>query len=455
MNAALSEFLLLSVPGLPLLLVLLLALFLPKLLAFPALSSRLFRAGTIALLPALILLTVPAVFSIQVPWLLFGTGLGIDGASRLLLAMSVVLWAVAATFLDASDQAENQRLISFFLLTMAGHLGAILATDLAGFFTFSSLMSLGFYGLLVDAGDEPARRAGRIYLGFMIVADLVLFDVLLITAATTGELGFQAVHHAISQSPSLDLYLLLVLFGFAAKAGVWPLYFWLLLAFRSTRPAVAVLLGGVPVAIALLGAVRWLPLGEIASPELGVIIQSLGVATMLYAILAGLIRAQLKMLPAYVAIIATGLFATALGAGLADPAAWNRYGVWAYVFIASMGFGLAVLVIAIRWLETRDLYSAPAVMQAGDSSMWSERLPGVLVRWSGLGVDILRRLRALWRLRAGRVKVDSLWQLRAWQRTLDASERSLQRWTLAITLLLLLGLVVTFVVAFAGASSWR
>jgi len=34
------------------------------------------------------------------------------------------------------------------------------------------------------------------------------------------------------------------------------------LAFRSVRPAVALLLGAVPVATALLGAVRWLPLGE-------------------------------------------------------------------------------------------------------------------------------------------------------------------------------------------------
>lgn len=91
--------------------------------------------------------------------------------------------------------------------------------------------------------------------------------------------------------------------------------------------------------------VRWLPLGEITAPELGLIIQGVGVAAMLFAILAILIRVQLKQLPAYTAIISTGLFATALGVGLADPAAWNRYGNLVPLFIISLGFGLAVGLI--------------------------------------------------------------------------------------------------------------
>jgi formate hydrogenlyase subunit 3/multisubunit Na+/H+ antiporter MnhD subunit len=256
------------------------------------------------------------------------------------LALSVVLWAAAATLLQApTGQAADKRLTTFFLLSMAGHLGAILTTDLVGFFTFSILMGLGFYGLLVDGEDEVAQRAGRVYLGFMILADLVLFDALMIAAATTGDLGFDAVSHAIARSPASALYLSMVLAGFALKAGIWPLHVWLPLAFRSVRPAVALLLGAVPVATALLGAVRWLPLGEIASPDLGLIIQGLGVAAMLYAILAGLIRAQLKLLPAYAAIIATGFFATTLGAGLADPAAWVQYGNLAHFTLSLWGLG--------------------------------------------------------------------------------------------------------------------
>ena len=428
MNDLLSVFLLLAVPGLPMLLVL------------PALRSRLSWLCHIALLPAIILLAVPSVVSIELPWLLFGSGLGADGASRWLLAMSVVIWTAAVTLLPKhGKQAADNRFTVFFLLTMAGNMGAIVATDLVSFFAFSSLMGYGFYGLLVDGGDAAARRAGRIYLGFLIVADLVLFEALLSVAAVTREMGFEAVRHAVSRSPSSGLYVSMVVAGFAAKAGVWPLHSWLLLAFRSSRPAVALLLGGVPIAIGLLGIVRWLPLGEITSPGLGLIIQLLGVAAILSAVLAGVKqRAQLKLLPAYVAIIATGLFATALGAGVADPAAWNQYGDWSYIVIVSLGLGIAAVVAAIWWLEASRHIPAALAKQADDSSLWFEHWAGAVVRWGGeMGFETLPRLRASWLALA-----DHLLQIDTWHNALDATEHSLQRWILAVTLLLLLGIVI-------------
>ena len=434
MNDLPGAFLLLSAPLLPIV------------LAFPPLRSRISHPCHIALLPAIILLAVPSAGSIELPWLLFGSGFGIDGASRWLLAMSVVIWAAVATLLQspASQAADNLRTV-FFLLTMAANLGVILATDAVGFFTFSALMGYGFYGLLVAGGNETARRAGSIYLGFMIVADLLLFEALLIASATTSDMGFEAMRHAVSSSPSRGLYVSLVLAGFALKAGIWPLHSWLPLVFRSVRPAAALLVGGVPIAMGLLGMVRWLPLGEITSPGMGLIIQLPGVAATLYAIVAGVKRAQPKLLPAFAAIIATGFFAIALGAGVADPAAWNQYGDWSYSFIVSLGFVIALLVTAIWWLETRGYYPATPAMQADHSSMWFECWHGAVVRWGGMGFDTLPRLRASWLVLA-----DRLLQTRAWQRTLDASERSLQCWILAITLFLLLGIVVAFV----SASSW-
>jgi multicomponent K+:H+ antiporter subunit D len=428
----LSAFLLLSVPGLPLL------------LTIPFLRLCLPWPGYLALLPAVALLVLPHDVFVELPWLLLGSGLGIGGASRSMLAMSVVLWTVAATLSHTVTlQPTRYRFTTFFLLTMAGHLGAILATDLVGFFAFSTLMGYGFYGLLVDGGDQTARRAGRVYLGLLILADLLLFEALLIAAATTEDLGFETVRHAMARSPESGLYLAMVLAGFALKVGVWPLHFWLPLAFRSARPAVALLVGGVPLGIGLLGAVRWSPLGEITLPDLGLIIQGMGVAAVVYAILAGLIQAQLKKLPAYAAIITTGLFATVLGAGLGDPAAWKRYANLAHFFVVSLGLGLAVLVTAIRWLEARYPYPATPAKRTDDSSPWFERWSGVVVRWGQqMGFDTLPRLRASWLANVGRLR-----QVCAWHRASDAGEWYLQRWALAVTLVLLLGIAVVLVAA--------
>lgn len=427
MSDILSALLLLSVPGLPLL------------LAFPALHSRLSWSCYFALLPAVILLVLPTTASVDLPWLLFGTKLGFDGTFRWLLGTSVLLWIFAASLLQPlKDPAANNRLIIFFMLTLAGNLGTILATGLVGFFVFSTLMGYGFYGLLVSAGGLTARRGGRGYLVLLILADLALFEGILIAASATGNLTFDSVQLTMAQSDSQGLFLVMVLAGFALKAGVWPLHFWLPLVYRSSQPVVALLLPVVPITLAMLGTVRWLPLGEISSPGMGLIIQAIGVAAMLYAILTGLKKAQLKTLPVHAIILVTGLFFTAIGVGLTDPAAWNRYGDWVLYFIASLGFGMAVLIVASGWLQARQHYSAS---QVEDSNLWFERWSGIIVAWVGkAGFDTLPRWRARWL-----VKVRRLWLfICALQSMLDASERTLLRWTFAITLFLLLGIVVVF-----------
>jgi len=435
-NSTLSAFVLLSVPGLPLL------------LAIPPLRSRLSWPCHIGLLPAVILLAFPAVFSIELPWLIFGSGLGIDAGSRLILAMAVVVWAAAATLLQVpGGRPTDNSLTLFFLLTMAGNLGAILATELVGFFAFSTLMGYGFYSLLVAGGDKDSRRDGHAYLIVLVLADLALFEALLIAASTTEDLRFAVVREIMARSPASSLYMAMVLAGFAAKAAVWPLHFWLPLVYRSARPAVAMLVGCVPVAVGLVGFVRWLPLGDFDLPGPGMIIQGIGAAAILYAILAGLMQAQLKMLPVYVAIVSTGLFVTALGAGLADPAAWNRLANWAYVFIATLGIGVAVLTVVIRWLELGNRSRSSSSMQSVDSNLQAEYWLEEMMRWATrICVDTLLRLRT-----SGLAKLSQLRQVqfRSWQRAFDVSERFLQRWTIVITLLL--GIVVLLF----GASSWN
>jgi multicomponent K+:H+ antiporter subunit D len=500
MSATLNAWLLLSVPGLPLL------------LAFPALRSRLPRPCLLALLPAVILLLMPTAFSIEVPWLLFGSGLGLDDTSRWLLAMAVMLWAIAATVLQApAGQPADNRLTVFFLLTMAANLGAILATDLVGFSVASSLMGYGFYGLLVAGGDAVVRRAGRVYLGFMIVADLILFEVLLIAAATTGDLDFAAVHHAIALSqegaPASGWYVSMVLAGFALKAGIWPLHFWLPLTFRSVRPAVALLLGGVPVAIALLGMVRWLPLGEISLPDLGTGMQWLGLATAVVGTVVGLSQTHPRALLAYACIVVTSLFVTILGSGLEWPMIGSVLQGAAHLFILALGFTLAALVAgsmladkgtaeSALWVTARRmgvlllvlspmmtlLLTRPTVggglhfAESGLVSLWPGWMlctallavrwlyllrprsisvpapkipPGdfwlILERWffrghrwfMSMGLQVLPRWRASVLAVAG-----CLLQVRVWQKALDAGERALQNWTLAVTLLLLLGIAI-------------
>ena len=424
-------FMLLAAPGLPML------------LAIPALHRRLPWPAHMALLPAMVLLLfIPGSYSIELPWILWGSAaMGIDTVSRWWLAMSVVIWAASAVFLHRpSGHGTSNRLTTLFLLTLSGQMGAILATDLASFFTFMTLMGYAFIGLLVVAGNEQARHAGRIYLVLLVLADLALFEALLIAAVSTDDLDFAALAQAITLSPSATLYLMMAIAGFALKAGFWPLHIWLSLAYGSARPPVAVLLWVVPVATGLFGAVRCLPLGEISAPIPGMVLQAMGAAGMVYTILIALRQGQWQQRPVYVAILATGIFTLGLGTGLVDPVLWKLYGDWAPVFIVVVGLGLAIMIASCVWWEKKRGHPSESNTAEG-AALWFEPWLAAVIRWGWrMGNETLPGLRA-----ACLARCDGLWQIRHWEKIVAAGEYFLQRWVYAVTLFLLLGMVFVVV----------
>ncbi len=455
MNETISIILLVSVPGLPLL------------LAFSALRARLpwFRYG--ALLPAALVALLPISYSVELPWLLFGSELRIDGVSRLLLGVSVLLWlAAAASFSKASTDSENQLTASangsplvhlnpmFFLLAMAGNFGAILANDVVLFFVSTMLLGYAFYGLLVTTVQGElqveALRAGRIYLVAMIVADLLLFEVLLIIAFVTDNLSFAAVHQDIVQSDSSSLYLWLVLLGFALKAGIWPLHFWLLVVLRRVRPALALLLCAVPLSMALLGMLRWLPLGEISTPETALVVQSAGVIAVLYAIGFGLLSWSKKesknTVALYSIVLISGLFIMAIGTGLSDAATWDRYENSLYVLLAILILASAVLLALTMLTSSKSsgqTSSSTSTERTDADSAWFERWATSTVYWVA---NICNNKLPKWQ-NGWLENTRYLWlQCCRGKKVMKVYEHYLRGWSLAMTLFLSLTVTISFIV---------
>jgi len=83
------------------------ALGLPLVLAFPALHRRLPWPVHLALLPAVALVFIPVNFWIELPWFQLGAGLGLNAQSRWWLAISVMVWALVATFLFTADRRDG------------------------------------------------------------------------------------------------------------------------------------------------------------------------------------------------------------------------------------------------------------------------------------------------------------------------------------------------------------
>ncbi|WP_028112218.1 proton-conducting transporter membrane subunit [Ferrimonas kyonanensis] len=403
----------------------------PLLLALSKSPWRLLWSAHLALLPAAALLLVSQPLMVELPWLYAGAGMGLDSQRWWWLAVSVLFWSSAA-FLGGKTAGAGgaNRLL---LLSMAGQLGAILSMDMIVFLSFSTLMGYACVGVLCAQGDGAARRAGRLYLMALVVADLLLFEAMLLVAGFSGSVGFTSLPEALSTFDSSTLYLALVMTGFALKIGLWPLHQWLPLAHHPQRLATFLLLWLGPVATGLLGLAHWLPLGKVVAPGLGRGLQAFGVAAMLYCLMVGIVGAQRQRRPAYVVIMVTGGLVTALGAAMVTPELWQRYGGVAWPLMVALGIGVSLGVAGWQSAGGR----APTPVGVSPPRVAIERCYQACV---ALGRRVALQsgfaMLARWLIWGGEQR-----RLSYWVRLFETGERWLRVWRVALSLLLLLCIV--------------
>ena len=430
MNELTSVFLLLTVPLAPLL------------MAIPGLRRNLPWPVHWALLPAGVLLLIPGRVSVELPWMLLGqSGLAFDALSRWWLAMSVVLWAVAAAFLDspANRQIGSSPRTTWLLLSLTGQMGLVLAPDLVGFFAFSSLMGYAFIGFLTVNGDANSRYAAKVYLVLLVIADIALFEALLVFATISLDLSFAGLAESIALSSAAGFAMLLTVAGFSLRAGLWPSHNWLLAAGGSAVPALGLLLWGGPVTAGLLGILRWLPLGVIRAAELGIPMLLLGLVAVLYALWFGLTRASPGQRTACVIIALTGALMAIIGGGLAYPGFWQHYGKLVPAVIAGGGFVLTLSCLGMMVRQREQKFSVAAgVSETNLMFRFEGWLEARAYQLRHAGQDNLPRL-----LSAARGRLFSIWHLSEWKNRLDSGEHILRRWSIAIVLFLLLATLTT------------
>lgn len=412
----------------------------PLLLAVPAVHTRLPWPRHLGLAPIVLLFILPGDFSHVFPWILFGSGLAINTEVRWLLVMFAVIWFTAASIVKSSQPEPTQRHVNtFFLLTLAGNLGVVLSADLVSFFSFATLMGYSFYGLMLRGSDAEIRRAGRRYLVFLIVADLALFEALLLAAATTNNLQFMNVQQAMAGSAAAHVYVWMILVGFACKAGLWPAHVWLSAAFKSASQLTRVLLGGVPVAMAMIGAIRWLPIGVHSFYVVGTVIQILSVVAMGYALFKLFRVMPITMLPAWSAIAATGLFALLIGTGLAHPVIWGEYAYLAYPYITVMAMMLMLLTWFSGWLLQTGRTPTLTEQPVSALPVWTQEWRIAIRQWARQGWLVLAPLASGVWLKTAQHIVSS--------RVFPKSVGFAGGWRFAITLFVLLVLLLAWLAA--------
>lgn len=300
-----TDYLLIAVPLLPLML----ALLIPVL-----------RSGVLIILPPFITLLaallIPLNSSVHLPWLLTGVHWQLDHISQQFLLFSSLIWLVASLYVAFEQNHQTKKAVYriLFMLAMSGNMLLIVAADMASFYLGFALMGLSAYGIILQP-SQRARRAARVYLGFTLIGELALFVAMLILFNSSGSMLFID----IQQQAIPDLAVALLLLAFGIKLALPGLHPWLPLAY-SAAPLISVaVLSGPMMKAGLLGWIRFLPPGAENLQTWGGVLIWLGICGVLLGSTLALFQRRASAILAYSSIAKMGLASSLFGYALANP----------------------------------------------------------------------------------------------------------------------------------------
>ena len=342
MNFDLNTLVLLAVPSFPLLLALILML-------KPLSKTVILLAPWMALPSLLVAMLLPITVTIEVPWLLLGSFVGLNETARVFLFFTSILWLSGGIYALGyfSAKEKNATFFIWFLLAMSGNFGLIIAQDILLFYTFFSLMSLASYGLVIHSKSSEALRAGRIYIILVIIGEIILFVAFSMMAADADSIEFTVVREAFSNTEVNNLMIALLLLGFGIKAGIVGLHVWLPLAHPVAPTPASAILSGAMIATGLLGLMQVLPLGKVELPFWGAFMMVTGMISTFYGVFVGLFQNNPKTVLAYSSISSMGIMIMAIGLGLVSPENWALVSMAIWVYILQHGFAKAALFLSV------------------------------------------------------------------------------------------------------------
>ena len=328
-------------------------------------------------LPA-VLVAVAPLRDVHIEWsgVLLGLQLSSAGAvTRVFLLFTAVLWLAAGVFARTylANDLHRGRFWSFFVATLAGNVGVVLADDVVGFYAFYALMTFAAWGLVVHDRTAEALRAGIVYLLMALVGEMVLVSAFFLIVGDDLNLPLREVPAAVAASPHSTLVVVLLLVGFGVKAGALLLHMWLPLAHPVAPTPASAVLSGAMIKAGLLGWLRFLPLGTAELPVIGTVCIVAGLAAVFYAVVVGVTQRAPKTILAYSSVSQMGFMTATIGVGLAHPQAAST--VVAAVVVYALHHALAKGALFLGVGVAKD--SGPG---------WAGRFVTLGLAWSALEI---------------------------------------------------------------------
>ena len=180
--------------------------------------------------------------------------LELDGFRAIYGTICAFMWTMTSLFSNEyfHHYRNRNRYFFFVLLTFAGTMGVFLSGNLFTTFIFFEIMSMASYVAVVHDEKPAAMRAGDTYLMIAVLGGMVMLMGLFLLSNAIGTLEIDNLHESVvsylENGGSVKIIwasAMCLLFGFGAKAGMFPVHVWLPKAHPVAPAPASALLSGI------------------------------------------------------------------------------------------------------------------------------------------------------------------------------------------------------------------
>lgn len=244
--------------------------------------------------------------------------LRLDGFRLIYLAVAVLMWVMSGLFsLEyMAHYKKRGRYYVFFWVTFLATVGVFLSADLYTTFICFEIMSFTSYVWVAFDEKKESLKAAETYLAVAVIGGMVMLMGLFLLYHLLGTLKMDELGAAARACTSVkELYIAggLLLFGFGAKAGCFPLHIWLPKAHPAAPAPASALLSGILTKTGIFGIIVISCQIFATDKNWGLLITGLGLITMFLGALLALFSINLKRTLACSSISQIGFILTGIG----------------------------------------------------------------------------------------------------------------------------------------------
>ena len=240
-------------------------------------------------------------------------------ATLIMLTGVVASMVVLFGFSDLTSGEEKHGHPIFVQALLTGVCGAFLAGDIFNLYVWFEVMLIASFGLLVVGGRKDQIDGAVKYVGLNLIATTAMLAGIGLLYGATGSLNMAALHLAVESNmdqPGILAAASLLLFAFAAKSAMFPLYFWLPAAYHTPSHTTSALFAALLTKVGVYTLIRVFSLVfDVQHPLLQVLLVTSGVATPSLGIFGAMNENHARRVLAYLVMVSIGIMTLGIAAG--------------------------------------------------------------------------------------------------------------------------------------------